>query len=596
VHRILIACFALLVVFGASAQKVKFKDIYDPLLVNKQYQQAEPLLKEFVIKRPEPQAFLYLGKIFEDKFMQTDVLLKTARLGQLADTAVYYYELFAKNLTEKEVSKHEEYYEQFKRRDYRSGSFEAKMSYMTEDVRNWVEAIRDRQAKAIKMNRYLGMSIAINSRLSIAYEGMTQPFEGQRQFVLAANRETVDALNSMIRRYDSLVNDAFKNYRSALVQMGNSGYDQKLVIQPIREFGKDGLSKSDFLQNEIAIWDYRGWAEKMISTIQRVQRFKASLLRADNILMEIREKIRKDSIPMTAAVKAVGDSLSNNGILEIDPNPLPYAMFRLKMADILYASIVSEGRSAKNSEDLYIRIAQHRREAAALAQVDSLATSAMSRDLKKEAPEYKDIISETYGSTLNLGSYFRLMRNDASRKKDAIEEQILKLENELKWIRNGEEKIPAMPGAESPGYYPLLFVENNHTVGIRQHAGGVSGYFALTPKSRKNDLLVDFPVDSLGFNPAMAKNLQALSVSARDGAVFYAVIYSSQKIGGKIPVAIAKIFNVKGDELQWARYLKVEGPVEAVSFSQETGLLSLSIYSPDGSRIIQLQKDGTVQN
>ena len=592
-----LVCFVLLSA-DLSAQRLKYKEIFETYLKTKQYDKAEPLMKRYLAeKEGEPSAFLYMGRIYEDKFNKTDVLLNTKRMGSLADSAVYYYDLCAKNITEKEVSKREEYYEDFRRRDYRTGATEAKMSYVTEEIRDKTEAIRDRQSKALKMNRYLGQSKAIYARNLAWYKDLVVSSESQRQFVLTSTDETTDALNQLIRRQDSLTNDAFKNYRSTLMQMGNSGYDQKLVLNPIKEFGKDGFGDSDFLLPDVQVWDFKAWATSMLKTIEKVRAFKARLIRADIMLTDIREKIRRDSLPMTAAVQMVGDSLSNNGILEIDPDPLPYDMFRLKMAEILYGSILSEGRTARRSEDIFTKIRQYQREIGALELVDSLAGKAMNRDIKKQAPEYKDVISQTYGSTMNLGSYFRLMRNDAVRKRTATREILAQLEESAKWVVDGADSIPAMQGVTSERFFPLQFADDAYSIGIANPLQGPpNGYFILTPRSRKPDLRVDFPIDSLGFSPQKLTGFHALSVSAREGAVFYAVIYSDYPVNGKTQVAIAKVFNVKGDELQWANHYAMEGPVEAVSFSQDTGILTLSVVTQDGSKIILIQKDGRLQN
>ncbi|MFM9076541.1 MAG: hypothetical protein ACKORJ_13410, partial [Bacteroidota bacterium] len=346
----------------------------------------------------------------------------------------------------------------------------------------------------------------------------------------------------------------------------------------------------------VQVWDFKGWATSMLKTIEKVRAFKARLIRADIMLTDIREKIRRDSLPMTAAVQMVGDSLRNNGILEIDPDPLPYAMFRLKMADILYGSILSEGRTARRSEDIFAQIRQYEREVEALNMVDSLAGKALNRDIKKQAPEYKDVISKTYGSTLNLGSYFRLMRNDAVRKRTAAKEILARLDESSKWVVDGADSIPAIQGVKSSRFFPLLFADDTYSIGLTKNPSGVSqGYFILTPRTRKPDLRVDFPIDSLGFSPEKISGFHALSVSAREGAVFYAVIYSDYPINGKTPVAIAEVFNVKGDELQWANHYAMDGPVEGISFLQDTGILTVSVRTAYGSKILQIQKDGRLQ-
>jgi len=189
------------------------------------------------------------------------------------------------------------------------------------------------------------------------------------------------------------------------------------------------------------------------------------------------------------------------------------------------------------------------------------------------------------------------MRNDAVRKREAAREMLRYLEESVKWVVDGNDSIPAMEGVVSKRFFPLHFAEDTHSIGISvDTSGAAKGYFILTPVSRRPDLRVNFSIDSLGFTPEKLSGFHALSVSAREGAVFYAVIYSDHQVHGKTPVSIAKVFNVKGDELQWANHYDLDGPIEGVSFSQETGILTLSVSGPDGSQIIQIQKDGRLQN
>ena len=118
----------------AIAQKVKYKDIF-ALLKNKQYDAAEPLLKKYIeTETDNPNAFLYLGIILTEKFdkMQTE----EAKSSTVREAARDYLVRAKMGITEKEVSRNEEYYAIYKRRNLRTGKIEITLSDIITDIDN----------------------------------------------------------------------------------------------------------------------------------------------------------------------------------------------------------------------------------------------------------------------------------------------------------------------------------------------------------------------------------------------------------------------------------------------------------------------------
>src|SRR6478735_7557752 len=102
--------FFIVVVSSASAQKVKYKDIY-ALLSTKQYESAEPFLNRYLKETTDnPNAYLYKGIIFQEKASKDDILKNTTRMLANIDSAIMFYNIAYKAITEKEVKKNSEYY------------------------------------------------------------------------------------------------------------------------------------------------------------------------------------------------------------------------------------------------------------------------------------------------------------------------------------------------------------------------------------------------------------------------------------------------------------------------------------------------------
>src|SRR3954468_13230692 len=89
-----------LLVPAAYGQKVKYKDIF-ALLSTKQYEQAEPFLKKYLKDNDDnPNAYLYMGIIFQEKAYKTDVLKQTSLVLANMDSAILFFDKAYKDIDE----------------------------------------------------------------------------------------------------------------------------------------------------------------------------------------------------------------------------------------------------------------------------------------------------------------------------------------------------------------------------------------------------------------------------------------------------------------------------------------------------------------
>src|SRR3954466_7905580 len=131
----LTAAFLLISVFSSGfAQKIKYKDLF-VLLNAKRYEEAEPFLKKYLKDNTDnPNAYLFMGFIYQDKAAHLDILKDTRKLVSQIDSAVLFYDKAYKTITEKELSRNEEYYQMYSRRDLRTGKFGIKLSDVQLDL------------------------------------------------------------------------------------------------------------------------------------------------------------------------------------------------------------------------------------------------------------------------------------------------------------------------------------------------------------------------------------------------------------------------------------------------------------------------------
>lgn len=111
-------------------QKLKFKNIY-PLVVDKDYASAEPMLERFLELEPEHPAANLNMMIVADEYLKD------------GDLVIKYAELSTKLVTEKDIKKNMDFYKYYERRDMRSGDYTVKLSDIQLDIERRTQKYQD---------------------------------------------------------------------------------------------------------------------------------------------------------------------------------------------------------------------------------------------------------------------------------------------------------------------------------------------------------------------------------------------------------------------------------------------------------------------
>ncbi|HEX8039631.1 MAG TPA: hypothetical protein VF490_10790, partial [Chryseosolibacter sp.] len=251
----------LLLISAAHAQKAKYKDIY-ALLNTKQYEQAEPFLKAYLRQTTDnPNAFLFMGNIFQEKAAKNDILKQTDIAVANMDSAILYFDKSYKLIDEREIRKNKEYYQAYNRRDLRTGEFGVKLSDVQFDIEKKIEGLKERIGQVKMAAHFFGLADATYRKANALFLTLQKKFPSEKQLYLRADERAIGDLSTLAVRFDSCVK-AFENYRVVCSSMGKTGYNQNLALTDIVDFQQDGHGLPDMYADEVKWWDYGKFARK----------------------------------------------------------------------------------------------------------------------------------------------------------------------------------------------------------------------------------------------------------------------------------------------------------------------------------------------
>lgn len=565
----LIQFLLLFLISAAYPQKVKYKDIY-ALLSTKQYEQAEPFLKSYLRENTgNPHAFLFMGLIFQEKSSKNDVLKQTAVALSNMDSAILYYDKAYKLLDEREVRRNKEYYENYNRRDLRTGEFGVKLSDIQFDLEKRMEGLQERKDKVKMLKHYFALADTTYQRSNALFLSLRGKFQTENQLYLRADENTVKELSALAVRFDSCMK-ALENYQAATVE--KTGYNQKLVIADIADFSIDGRDVADLYQEEVKWWDYKKFAEKAKQIIgKEIFPMREHFVSYDMEINKLRETLNADSVSVRNDLMKLVDRLLDGQLKKFDPEPLPMIVFGLKATDLEYRSTLLEHRPLRDSADIHLQISLLQKELKLLEKLDSTAAKLPEEKVEVKALDYADFVNNTYGTAGVLKSYIRSLKEFGLREQRKKSPLLTHYIKGLNYIVDGSDSIPLLEEIESP-FKPLVTMPEKFTIGVSlRDTTKLLGYFYTITASRRPGVKAYFPMQKSVVRPSNLSLTRALTYSDPEGQAFYVLVYSGRPQKEKFPSTLAKIDG--SDGLAWkVDYPLAFMPTELV-ISPDTGEL-----------------------
>lgn len=574
---------------SALAQKIKYKELF-VLLNAKQYAEAEPFLRKYLKDNQEnSNAFLYMGYIFEEKALANDVLKETDKLVTNADSAVIFFDKTFKSLDERELKKSDEYYQSFSRRDLRTGEFGLKLSDIQFELEKRMKALRDKRSKVLDAKaKFVALQRNYDRNLTL-FKSLADRYQDQREFYLRSDDEQTADLRSLTRKYDTCLM-YFNDYKAALQAIGKTGYNPELTPRDINNFKKDGFSPTDFLQDVVQVWDFKRWAGQHLDVIEtEIKPLADKLTKIDADLNALGEKIKKDSVSVSKELREMATRIKATALEKFDPKPFPFDVFRLKISELEYGSLLADTRQHRDSADVELQAVLLSKQCALLRAVDSLGTLAQKGDLPYEAQNYKAFIQTAYGSLDLLSKTMKSSTDLAVAELARKQKQVERLNILKHWIVDATDSIPVTNEVKSARFTQLTLVPNSYTVGFTFPDSVTRAYFyAITP-SRQPKIKATVKLDSASFGRTKLPLLKSVTAVDAGKQNYYVIVYSEEWLKDKVR---SYVFKVAPTGLVWSNFYYLDGtPLEA-SISTPNGELLIKVTTNSGNKLITILPDG----
>ncbi|MEO9485387.1 MAG: hypothetical protein ABJG47_18150 [Ekhidna sp.] len=405
----------ILFLFGAQAQKIKYKDLY-PILAAKNYEEGGPKLIQFlsdIKNQEEANANLQMGLWLESRFLSYDVVNDSSRVYQVGDSAVFYLEKAKGQIDEKELKKKDEYYQAFFRRDLRTGEFGIKVSDVHLDIEKKVEAIETRIADVKEMHRKVVRVENNQSEAMESYKALTTQFAVYSNMLIGAD-QAVQEIISKIEESGTLGMENAKSVQELAVKLGSDKYSQDPMLKSIDQFGVDGMNAANLRSGPIEIWNFQSWASEARSEILGgVALFKTMVKNHADELRSQKEKVKKSQ---SEDISDFPDNLKEQ-FAKYDPESTVEKLLKIEMyeARIIKQVDLQLNPSLMDSSLIGSQLEIYEAAFADAKEMNVLVESITSEDLEISKKKYTDYIESFFQTYVTASKYVLEMQNWSRR-------------------------------------------------------------------------------------------------------------------------------------------------------------------------------------
>lgn len=297
------ALFASCSCFSLLAQKIKYKDVF-PLVQAANWDAAEPLLKAYLAdpkNASDASARYSMGKLYERKALMAGIIQDTAVLFNYIDSANLHFRAALQLINEKELKKNDEYYQEFNRRDLRTGEFGIKVSDVHLDIENKIKALEERRQSVQTFHRSVQEAESLAAELDAQMLQLKEEFVNQNGLLIGygdRQQETLLAIEGKGNSLKQLIEQAGQ----ATASIPSAGFSFSVEEKNIDDIsGYRTLPLNIRAGGTAQVWNYAEWA----SAVKLKVRTEILPLRQELIAYDRELEAKKQQIEQAGVAQGV---------------------------------------------------------------------------------------------------------------------------------------------------------------------------------------------------------------------------------------------------------------------------------------------------
>jgi hypothetical protein len=429
---------------AVKAQKIKYDDLF-MLLNSGAYDQAEPTLKLFLAESKNSDhanGHYQMGAILEKRFYGKDILGDTALISKSADSAIVFFKKAIELITEKELKRNDELYQNFYRRDLRTGEFGIKISDVHLDIEKKIENINARK-KAIRDFRT--MLLRINGRRNLSamlYKQMVAKSPVYRDLLFSLKEDDLVSLDRMKDNAQGLY-ELINELKAAAKNLGSTYYQGFQDFKVIEKYGEDGISQEDLFGGELELWDYETWATATRNDFFAVKQYLVNLSSKKGEIFDAHDKLDQGLDPGEISLEEIRADAER-----YDPDGVAMQLLELKKERVQINRLTNPAvnEELQDSTNVYARFhaAKTIVDKMAIMEEEYSLLSAPAK-IKLAKTRYVDIINERYGGPDGFDQFMATLGGWITANKAKWQIAAVTLTEREKYAISGSDTIQLFP-------------------------------------------------------------------------------------------------------------------------------------------------------
>lgn len=348
--RIIISLIFAVLVFskGNAANNLNYDDIYQVILTGDK-DKAYTLLMAYQKQDPDfANTYFQLAIIAKDWAKEFNPFTEFAYTKLFIYNTKLYFNLAKLKLND-EKKKNRIYYE-----NVGITTGENKLSF--EDILLFVDSqvneVEVYETNIVKIIHFFNKSSDSYNECVDIFMNINSEYSKIKNIYLAEEDDFISKINELESGFDSTL-IYFQKYKNATNKYPIKGYNQKYKLREIITYRLDGLTNSNFLNNEFALWDYKKWVEGIKKTKgERIKNNRSDIVSVETNMKSIIQQLSNDEYSDNYKPYKLDDKFVYK-IEKYDNNSMLIKLFKLNEAKINYLTSFRKAINNPKSTDNY---------------------------------------------------------------------------------------------------------------------------------------------------------------------------------------------------------------------------------------------------